>query len=703
MNQVFRYSPVSLALYLSTLASSCIAVCQANELKTGQIVPDGVEVVEVRGQQQQAEQALRLSLQRIAGGTNLLDLDDQHYRQATLQDALGFTPGVMMQSFFGGNDQPRLNIRGSGIQSNPVNRGVLLQKDGLAFNQADGSFVIGLLDAKQMKQAVVYRGANGIGVGSSSLGGALNFITRNQGDDDSLRLEAGADGRLGAALGTSLGDEELGLRLGLSHDSYDGYRRHSDSRRDLLNGRLDWQLNDHWHNETSVFAADNYFAIPFVVPKKRAIDDPKAVLGDGSSPMDRLLNVYNRDPHRDSRLVRLDNRLDYHKDGLDQQIGMYWQNLDDTFTDPLSHAITDSKDWGLSYRLALQDVFNSPGRLEFSSYLSDSQMQRDYHSNNPASGEPLALIAQTELDASSRVANLGYFRPLVGHLSLTMQVQWDQQRRDVAVAGNYEKDARQRYSSVNPSFGLIYQGSDQRFYASFSASSEAPTFWELVSASVSPANPAQARLVTRQLDKQTGKTLEIGADGSAQAWNWQLSAYRSEIDDELISLVSADAVNGQTLNYAGETYHQGLELGLTHHWQFSNFAIHNQWVYQYSDFRFEDGQYQGKRLAGIPRHLLQYRLQLELADVSITPSLRWQPGDTPVDHMNTQFQDDYLLAGLDIAWQWQAGLRLYLNVENLTDRQYQSSYVIRGMSAPGQPTFLPGIGRNATLGVHYQW
>jgi len=31
-----------------------------------------------------------------------------------------------MQELFGGNDQPRLNIRGSGIQDNPVSRGVQL-------------------------------------------------------------------------------------------------------------------------------------------------------------------------------------------------------------------------------------------------------------------------------------------------------------------------------------------------------------------------------------------------------------------------------------------------------------------------------------------------------------------------------------------------------------------------------------------------
>ncbi|MGP1614452.1 MAG: TonB-dependent receptor family protein, partial [Pollutimonas bauzanensis] len=64
-------------------------------------------------------------LQRVAGGTNLIE-PQKEARLATLRDALDYQPGIVVQEFFGGIDQPRLNIRGSGVQSNPVNRGVLL-------------------------------------------------------------------------------------------------------------------------------------------------------------------------------------------------------------------------------------------------------------------------------------------------------------------------------------------------------------------------------------------------------------------------------------------------------------------------------------------------------------------------------------------------------------------------------------------------
>ncbi len=103
----------------------------------------------------------RERLAHIPGGTNLIDPQSET-RLATLRDALDYQPGILIQEFFGGADQPRLNIRGSGIQSNPVNRGILLLQDGLPLNEADGSFIIGLLEPRNAAFVSVRRGANAL-------------------------------------------------------------------------------------------------------------------------------------------------------------------------------------------------------------------------------------------------------------------------------------------------------------------------------------------------------------------------------------------------------------------------------------------------------------------------------------------------------------------------------------------------------------
>jgi len=122
------------------------------------------------------KEALQETLRRVPGGTNLIDLDQQRGSQSTVAKVLDFEPGIIIQTFFGGNDQPRLNIRGSGIQDNPVSRGIQLLQDGLAMNQADGSFIIGLLDPEQAQYVSVYRGSNALRYGGTTLGGAIDLM-----------------------------------------------------------------------------------------------------------------------------------------------------------------------------------------------------------------------------------------------------------------------------------------------------------------------------------------------------------------------------------------------------------------------------------------------------------------------------------------------------------------------------------------------
>jgi len=113
-------------------------------------------------------------LDAVPGGTNLIQPQEE-LRLVTLRDALDYQPGLIVQDFFGGIDQPRLNIRGSGIQSNPVNRGVLLLQDGLPLNEADGSFVIGFLEPRNSSLISVRRGANALSASATTLGGELDF------------------------------------------------------------------------------------------------------------------------------------------------------------------------------------------------------------------------------------------------------------------------------------------------------------------------------------------------------------------------------------------------------------------------------------------------------------------------------------------------------------------------------------------------
>ncbi|MBE0695002.1 MAG: TonB-dependent receptor plug domain-containing protein, partial [Aquamicrobium sp.] len=87
----------------------------------------------------------RLSV--LPGGVALVERDElARTANLTASRALATVPGVVVQDFFGANDQPRIQIRGSGLQQNPVERGILMLQDGLPLNRADGSYIVGFLN-----------------------------------------------------------------------------------------------------------------------------------------------------------------------------------------------------------------------------------------------------------------------------------------------------------------------------------------------------------------------------------------------------------------------------------------------------------------------------------------------------------------------------------------------------------------------------
>lgn len=141
-----------------------------------------------------SEAQARLALSRVPGGTDIISAEAYKTgRVATLQDALGYSPGVYVQSRFG-SEEARLSIRGSGLQRTFHLRGIKLLQDGVPVNQADGGADFQVLDPLTLQYTEVYRGANALQYGGTTLGGAIHFVSPTGYDAPLLqgRFEAGS-------------------------------------------------------------------------------------------------------------------------------------------------------------------------------------------------------------------------------------------------------------------------------------------------------------------------------------------------------------------------------------------------------------------------------------------------------------------------------------------------------------------------------
>lgn len=653
-------------------------------------------------------------LDRVPGGTNLARPQDEA-RLATLKDALGYQPGVVIQEFFGATDQPRLNIRGSGIQSNPMNRGITLLQDGLPLNEADGSFVIGTLEPRDSALISVRRGGNAITPGATTLGGELDFQSLTGLDEGGhVRVEAGSFGRRAVQVAKGFQSGAWDAHLSASGDTFDGYRHHSDSERTALRANVGYR-DGNVENRTYLSWTDLGFRIPGTVPKDRVYSDPKGVLGDGTTALDKANNYYLRNAHRDTQQLRLANRTVWGNDQLRHEAGLYAQSVDDEFNNNSWFTHTDGHTLGAQW-LTTGQAASGALTWRLGAALCRSDLTRDLTSVNPANGTPLKRFGHYDLDASNRNLSAAAEWRWATDWTLVGDLKWSHAERN---ARNLDSGAvlDQAWSYTTPKVGVVWNLSPQtRAFANLSRSQEAPTYWEIVNGSVAAANPAQTTTELTRLGMQKATTLELGASGvlgaggaaggsasASGAPRWQATVYRSEVDDELIATTDANGTKVGTFNYRGGTRHQGVEAGVQGAWALGGGqALDYRTAWTYSDFRFKGGPYAGKQIAGVPKHLIEAELRWRVGNWRVGPNVRWLPQDTPTDHANTPgaAQDAYAIWGFKVDYR-SGPWRYYLQLDNLSNKRYASSYAIRNSGTAAQPGYLPGNGRSVSAGLTY--
>ncbi|CBL46373.1 TonB-dependent receptor protein [gamma proteobacterium HdN1] len=708
------------AVGLFALVSGPLFAEELLELDALKISGTAASSVHVESDQEAAER-----LAAVPGGTNLISLKEAG-KLSTLSDALNYQPGVIVQEFFGGLDQPRLNIRGSAIQGNPVSRGVLLRQDHLPLNDADGSFIIGLLNLRDTRRVEVHRGANSRVPGSFTLGGDLDFISwLGEGEDSEGRvratMETGSFSHQLVHAAYASGDAPHRWFSSVSSSSSDGYRHHSASEQTRYQLNLASRFSDAVSNYGHFSYTDMQFDMPFVLPEATAKSSPESVFGDnvpitGILPEDitlpgfidpnkianTVMNMYSRDPHRATRHLRVANNLIWQTKAIRQRLGAYWQRTDDAFVDPFEHIETESKTLGVQWTLDgdLHPRFHYQIGFDY----NQSDMPRTYYGNHPLQGKKvMPAFAVLDMEAENYALSASFDWQLNNALTLTSQWQEGRSTRNVL-----EKNSSERYNGEwdvsLAKIGAIYQpeAGAPRWYANLSQSLELPTFWELVGVDANPILTWQSRAHLQPLAPQKAVTAELGVDQKLSDRSvWELTFFRSEIERELISTASQFGVIAKTDNYDGDTIHQGIEAGFSGH--FGLGAHDREWLYRtswtYSDFYFVNGVFEGNTIAGVPKNLVAAELLFRQGGVKLGPNVRWVPDDNPVDHENTLGQGRYFVLGFAIDALYRDFLRGYINFDNVLDKTYNASYVVRARSNEYLPTFLPGNGFGVTAGV----
>ena len=612
-----------------------------------------------------------------------------------IEDVMDFTPGVFARKRYGA--EVRLSIRGSGLSRGFHMRGLELLQDGVPFNLADGSADFQEIDPLIAQHIEVYKGGNGLRFGSSSLGGAINFVmpTAYSADAQNLvRLEGGSFGSYRVHSQTARVYDRTDIFAAISGNQVDGYRDHEKEESIRFSGNIGHRFNE--RAETRFYILSNIVdqELPGTLTLQQALDTPEMAAA----------NAVSGHHQRNVRSVRIANKtavtLD---DGAIIEFGGYagykrlyhpiFQVIDQR--GPLAGLFTRYRGEGsLAGHRNILTVGGdlSWGEVDAKRFVNIAGSRGALTASGTQSSTNLRLYAENQFYVAGDVALVGGVQAIHAYRKFT---------NDLAPAQSDSTD----FSSVSPKAGVLWNATENaQLYANVTRSYEPPTFSELVQATVFQFVP---------LDPQRAVTYEIGTRGATGSVAWDIALYHARVKGELVNFTTGGGIPASTFN-ADKTIHQGIEASLTldpgaygaDEVLPEGSRLLLEQAYTFNDFHFDgDALYGDNDLAGMPPHVYVAALRYKSPAPNglgwdIAPKIEWVPDGGHVDYANTLEAPGYAILGVEGGVDLAKGVRLFADARNLTDKRYISTYsTITDATAVATNVFYPGEGRSVFAGV----
>lgn len=627
---------------------------------------------------ERATDEARAEVEKRPGGVDVVDAASFADKVAvSLRDALAFSPGVYAQPRFG--QEVRLSIRGSGISRGFHMRGLTLLQDGIPINLADDNGDFQELDPQLFERIEVYRGANALRFGGSTLGGAINAVTPTgrTAPGLELRVDGGSFGTVRSKAAVAYADPRGDAYLALTTDHSDGDRDHARRSAIRLNGNVGLRLSD--RVETRFYATVSHInqRLPGSLTLAQALSTPALSLAP---------NVAG-DQQRDIDSIRLQNRTTVELASGRLAFGVFY-NAKQLFHPIFQLIDQKSDDRGAFASLDLAgDAGGLPWELTVGTQARFGTVAAKQFLN--VAGHRGALTADARWRAYT-INSYGEVRVKpVPQLTLIAGGVYTNGNRKIVNRLVPERSGDAGFDAFAPKLGLLFEPvRDVQLYANYSRSVELPGFNELSQV------PATGLPGFTPVGPQKAWTFELGARGHRGIASWDVSFYRADLRGEMLQYAVGSDFPASTFN-AGRTRHQGIEAGLD--LELARWARLRQ-VYQLNDFRFRnDRQFGDNRLPVIPKH--QYRAELRLGTdrFSVTPNVEWVPQGAWADYANTQRAPGYVLVGLGAEARVRDGVTLFLDARNLTAKKAVGDISAVLLATPATVAFYP-VERRAVYG-----
>ena len=684
----------SMGLYLPMAASAVEGqpAGEENLLAAIKVEVEQMETAETTRAKLEREQAL------TPGGVTLVEAEDLRERSVvSLGDMLRYVPGMWTATGSTG-DGTFISSRGSNLDAVAYDgNGMKLMIDGLPVTAADGNNHNSFIDPLAARYAVVARGANAMTYGASTLGGAINFITPTaRTTPNEVYLSAGSHGTVqNSVTGGAVAGDFDGL-VTVEQRSYDGFRGHQEQQRSGVYANTGWQISDRIENRLYLTYVDNDQELPGSLSQAQFDEDPYQA-NPNNIPGNFLYNVEK---------WRVANRTEWAlSDTSDLVVGFSFEDQS------LYHPIVENPFFSLLIDND-QTTFGTTVRYDKKLGNHDLLLGLNYGETRVKGGNyqhsgGVRGALSTKVD--NKADNLEIFAMDHWHFAERWTLVYGAQAvtgtREVSntdVASGVERNPKEDYDAINPRVGVIYQLADRsELFANVSKLYEAPTLYQL-------EDDVQANNET--LDPMQGVVGEVGTRGSApfgqaSQWNWEVSVYYAQIEDEILSIDDPNASGTSLSTNIENTIHAGVEALLGASFALGSNAQRIEPVVSltWNDFTFDnDPIYGDNQLPVAPEFFIKGEVIYRHGNGFFAGPTFDIVDDRFGDFANNKDIEGYELVGA------RAGVardnwEIYLEGRNLTDEVYVANVSVSDDETVNPVSIQPGEPRSVYAGARFDF
>ncbi|MCU7490561.1 MAG: TonB-dependent receptor [Ignavibacteria bacterium] len=637
-----------------------------------------------------------------------------------LDEILRTVPGVLAQSRYGSQDV-RLTIRGFGARgagdrsNSGTSRGVKILVDGIPETEPDGRTSFDLIDPNIAENVEVIR-SNASALWGNASGGVINISTVPDFSSHFITASEtfGSYGLNNFILrtGTPLGQGKL--YASFSNVNFQGWRRHSQSTRSLVNIGILTKPDESSALGIFIAGASDVFHIPGPLTKAQFDADPQM-----ANP-----TYEARDERRFNRLGRIG--VSFEDDLSESNSISALAYINPKYLQRSERGtFRDFTRYHTGGNFIFRNAFNPANEIENRSSIGMDEAYQDgailFYSLSAVNGRGSELRDNKREGANSFGAFLQNEITFFGKLSLTLGGRYDNityfNENYLAQTNNYQKKSFEKFT---PKAGLVYRITPlQSFYANLGGGIEVPAGNETDPAgtygqdTVYLINPLLEPITSTTFEAGTRHTLPLG--GFITSVTYDLAFYHIRIKNDIIPYRG-----GRFFFTAGRTHRTGVEAGTVLNF-FRTLVLQGSISYsinKYDEYKVDSvhynlskagkfADYSGNKTAGVP-------------DIFYNAGITWSPAFLMGIYLNVDFMgvgryfaDDanktevpaYNTLNASIGFEdlrviGSLSLKGRVSINNLTDQKYAASAFVNPDVVGGSPVYLePGLPRNISTSV----